>query len=68
MSTSLRLRSRLFKLLQLMAPEGSSLDAVFASYDDWREVRKKASLERAAKAAIRQAPKTGARSESPRSE
>ena len=30
---------RLFQLLQLIAPEGSSLDAVFGSYSDWHKFR-----------------------------
>ncbi len=68
MSASLSLRSRLFRILQLIVPEGSSLDAVFGSYDDWREVRKKTLAERAAQAALRPATKTGAGLESPRSE
>jgi hypothetical protein len=47
-------RSNFFKMLQIIAPEGSSLDAVFGSYDDWREVRQKTLAERAAKAALKQ--------------
>lgn len=34
-------RARLFQLLQLIAPEGSSLDAVFGSYSDWHKFRPK---------------------------
>ena len=37
------IRLKLFKLVQLIAPEGSSLDAVFNSYDDWRQMREKSS-------------------------
>jgi hypothetical protein len=56
------LRLKLFKLVQLIAPEGSSLDAVFNSYDDWREMREKSSAERAADAAAKQDPRVGSRS------
>jgi hypothetical protein len=35
-------RPKLFRLLHLIAPEGSSLDSVFGSYDDWRKFRPKA--------------------------
>ncbi len=34
-------RPKLFRLLRLIAPEGSSLDAVFGSYDDWKTFRPK---------------------------
>ena len=36
-------RPKLFRVLQFIAPEGSSLDAVFSSYDDWRAFRPKPS-------------------------
>jgi hypothetical protein len=32
-------RPRLFRLLRVIAPEGSSLDAVFGSYSDWKKFR-----------------------------
>lgn len=32
-------RLKVFRALQFLAPEGSSLDAVFNSYDDWRRFR-----------------------------
>lgn len=53
------LRLKLFKLVQLIAPEGSSLDAVFNSYDDWREMREKASAKRIADAAAKRNPRVG---------
>ncbi len=34
-------RSKLFRVLNLIAPEGSSLDAVFGSYSDWQKFRPK---------------------------
>jgi len=40
-------RSKLFRVLQLVIPKGSSLDAIFDSYDDWRKVREKSSASRA---------------------
>ena len=42
------LRLKFFKVVQLIAPEGSSLDALFNSYDDWREMREKSSAKRTA--------------------
>jgi len=48
------LRLKLFKMVQLIAPEGSSLDALFNSYDDWREMREKSSAKRAAGPSARQ--------------
>lgn len=38
-------RLKMFRALQLLAPEGSSLDAVFSSYDDWRRFRASQSSE-----------------------
>jgi len=32
-------RLKVFRALQFFVPEGSSLDAVFNSYDDWRRYR-----------------------------
>jgi hypothetical protein len=32
-------RLKLFRVLEFFVPEGSSLDAVFNSYDDWRRFR-----------------------------
>ena len=32
-------RLKMFRALQFLVPEGSSLDAVFNSYDDWRRYR-----------------------------
>lgn len=46
-----RLRTTLFKALQLVAPEGSSLDAIFDSYGDWREMRRKSAQKRSARLA-----------------
>ena len=34
-------RARLFRMLRWIAPEGSSLDAVFGSYSDWHKFRPK---------------------------
>jgi hypothetical protein len=34
-------RAGLFRLLRVFAPEGSNLDAVFGSYDDWKKFRPK---------------------------
>ena len=34
-------RAGLFRLLRVLAPEGSNLDAVFGSYDDWKRFRPK---------------------------
>ena len=34
-------RAGLFGLLRVFAPEGSNLDAVFGSYDDWKKFRPK---------------------------
>jgi hypothetical protein len=34
-------RTKVFRLLRAIAPEGSSLDAVFGSYDDYRAHRTK---------------------------
>lgn len=48
------IRLKLFKLVQLIAPEGSSLDAVFNSYDDWRQMREKSSSKNASEAAAKQ--------------
>ena len=42
-------RLKLFRILNLLAPEGSSLDAVFGSYDDWRKMRQRGTAIRAAK-------------------
>jgi hypothetical protein len=41
-----RARASLFRALQLVAPEGSSLDAIFDSYGDWREMRRKSAAKR----------------------
>jgi hypothetical protein len=46
-----RARSILFTVLQLVAPEGSSLDAIFDSYGDWREMRRKSAEKRLARLA-----------------
>jgi hypothetical protein len=40
-------RARLFRLLRVLAPEGSNLDAVFGSYDDWKRFRPKGLAEKA---------------------
>jgi hypothetical protein len=37
-----RWRASVFRLLEKIAPAGSSLDVVFGSYDDWREYRAEA--------------------------
>jgi hypothetical protein len=34
-------RAKLFRMLRWIAPEGSSLDAVFGSYSDWHKFRPK---------------------------
>jgi hypothetical protein len=47
------IRLKLFKLVQLIAPEGSSLDAVFNSYDDGRQMREKSTSENAAGASAK---------------
>ena len=60
------LRLKLFKLVQLIAPEGSSLDAVFNSYDDWREMREKSSAKRIADAAAKQDSGMGSHSSTAR--
>ena len=56
------IRLKLFKLVQLIAPEGSSLDAVFNSYDDWRQMREKSSSKNASDAAAKQSRQVNNRS------
>lgn len=51
-----RARTSLFKALQLVAPEGSSLDAIFDSYGDWREMRRKSAEKRLARLAQQSLP------------
>jgi hypothetical protein len=45
-------RPRLFRLLRVFAPDGSSLDAVFGSYSDWEKFKPKARV-----VPVEQAPK-----------
>jgi hypothetical protein len=33
------LKSKFFRLLRWIAPEGSELDTIFGSYDDWVKAR-----------------------------
>lgn len=42
-------RSKLSRVLQFILPQSSSLDAIFNSYDDYREMRRKSLEKRAAK-------------------
>jgi hypothetical protein len=42
-------RSKLSRALQFILPQSSSLDAIFNSYDDYREMRRKSLEKRAAK-------------------
>jgi hypothetical protein len=56
-NSSLNWRSKIFRILQRIAPKGSSLDAVFDSYDDWRQARQNDSADQAAKDAPKQPKK-----------
>jgi hypothetical protein len=49
---SRNIQSKVMDVLARMFPEGSDLDTIFWSYDDWREARERIFASRARKLAV----------------